>query len=187
MYLLFADILTSLAQQGFLYLVVSNHHLDPVHMKALLTAIEKVEKTYPVGILETGSRIVYSGLEMEQIARGTAMGLEMEKEVHGDVKETSFILHRYPHLVKDGYWELPPFPIDVAEGFRKGLGTFKQMGAALGYVGTPGKASAEYGKFYVEECAGILAELTLKLYRGEALPEISDEMQFVLRNFIELD
>lgn len=100
---LVTDVCKALAEQGFLYLAISNHHLDPVHMKAVLTAIETIESEFPIKILETGSRIVYSGMGLEQIERGKSMGLDMGKEVHADVKETAFILSQYPHLLKDKY------------------------------------------------------------------------------------
>ena len=181
------DIAHSLSSQGFLFLVISNHHLDPVHMKALLTAIDKIESQCPLKILESGSRIVYSGIHMDLQNRIAGAGLAFEKEVHADVKETAFIMHRHPHLLKGIYAGLPPVHIDVGAGFRKGLKTFKQMGATQGYIGSPAKAGPELGRAYLEESAALLAQLALKLYNGDPLPEMQDDIKYILKHYVRLD
>ncbi|MFZ7110122.1 MAG: creatininase family protein [Desulfatiglandales bacterium] len=182
-----ADVCSSLAAQGFRYIVISNHHLDPVHVKAILDAIEEVCGRYDVQIVETLARIVYSGLETEEARAGRAMGLDMNREVHADVKETSFIRYRYPKLVQEEAKDLPPVLIGVEKGFREGLKTFKAMGADEGYIGSPAMATEDLGRLHLEEGAGLTADLALKLHRGEVLPEISDQMKNFFRNRVRLD
>ena len=181
------DVFESIARQGFPFLVISNHHLDPVHMKAIMLAIDKLESEYPIRLLETGSRIAHSGIPMRQNEKILAMGLNPMMELHADVKETGFILYQYPHLIKVDYQKLPATPIDVEAGFRKGLRTFKQMGADKGYLGTPDRATKALGQMYLEECARTLATLTLKMVNNEPLPDMNAEIKLALENFVQLD
>jgi creatinine amidohydrolase len=181
------DICSSLARHGFRYILISNHHLDPVHVKAILTAIEEVSASYTLHVIESASRIVYSGLATEEAAQGQAMGLDMRRELHADVKETSFIKYRYSDLIKQNVSQLPPVLIEVEEGFRKGCTTFKEMGADQGYIGTPAMAREEYGRLHLEEWARLTAELALKLIEGEKLPEMSQRMKRFLDSSVILD
>jgi creatinine amidohydrolase len=111
----------------------------------------------------------------------------MEKEIHADVRETSFIQYRYPELLRESYKSLPPIHVNIEENFRKGVKTFKRMGAEKGYIGTPAQASAEYGKQHLEGGADIIANSALKLYHGERLPEIGKDMLLTMKFFVRLD
>ncbi len=182
------DVCEALAGHGFHYLVIANHHLDPVHMKAILVAVDEVGARFPdLRIIEVMSRVVYAGAETETTRQGRAMGLDMTREIHADVRETAYIRHRYPHLLKAQPRPLPPVSIDVRSGFRKGLTTFKQMGAAMGYLGSPEAATEALGRLHLEENARMAADLALKLIRGEQLPEIPPKIRHYLDNQVELD
>ncbi|MBN2126268.1 MAG: creatininase family protein [Deltaproteobacteria bacterium] len=182
-----ADVCSSLAKYGFRYIVVSNHHLDPVHVKALLTGIEDVESRYDVRIIETAGRIVYAGMETREAGMIRGMGLDPQKEVHADVRETAFVSVHYPSLLRAEGEEIPPVKIDVEKGMREGLKTFRAMGAEQGYLGSPSMAIRELGRLHLEEGAGLTADLALRLIRGEALPEINDRMKHALDKHIRLD
>jgi creatinine amidohydrolase len=181
------DICTSLVRHGFRYIVIANHHLEPVHLKAILTAIQEVSSHHDVRIIETASIIAYSGLHTEETQQGLAMGLDMKREIHADVRETSFVKYRYPHLIKGDVTQLPPVLIDIDAALRKGCSTFKEMGAQEGYLGTPSKSTEEYGRLHLEEGARLTADLALKLLHGEQLPEINAKMKFVLDSHVTLD
>lgn len=180
------DFCSALVKSGFKNIIITNHHLDPVHLKAILTAIEGVASRHDVRIIENIGRIVYSGMEREEIRQGRAMGLNMHTEIHADVRETSFIMHGYPHLIKTDPENLPPVPIDVREGMKKGCKTFKEMGADQGYIGTPALASASYGQLHLEEIARLTADLAMKLINGDELPEIDPHMKKFLETRIRL-
>ena len=184
---LVVDICTSLARHGFRYMVIVNHHLEPVHLKAILTAIQEVSSQHDVSIIETASIIVYSGLHTEETQQGLTMGLDMKREIHADVRETSFVKYRYPHLIKGDVAQLSPVLIDIDDALRKGCSTFKEMGAQEGYLGTPSKATEEYGRLHLEEGARLTADLALKLINGEQLPEINAKMKYVLDSHVTLD
>jgi creatinine amidohydrolase len=184
---LVVDICTSLVRHGFRYMVIANHHLEPMHVKAILTAIQEVSSHHAVRIIETASIIAYSGLHTEETQKGLAMGLDMKREIHADVRETSFIRYRYPHLIKGDVTQLSPVLIDIDEALRKGCSTFKEMGAHEGYLGTPSRSTEEYGRLHLEEGARLTADLALKLIHGEQLPEMNEKMKFVLDSHVTLD
>jgi creatinine amidohydrolase len=181
------EVCTSLARHGFRYMVMCNHHLDPIHVKAILTAIQEVSSLYDVSIIDPASTIVYSGLNSKAIQYGLAMGLDMKQEIHADVKETSYIRYRYPHLLKGDVDQLSPVFVDINEGLRKGHATFKEMGVQAGYIGSPAKSTQEYGRLYLEEGARLIADLALKLIRGEKLPEMSEKMKAAFDSHVTLD
>lgn len=182
-----ADVCSSLAKYGFRYIVVSNHHLDPVHVKAILMGIEEVESRYDVHIIETLGRIVYSGMATQEAALISSMGLDPQREIHADVKETAFVKVKYPPLIKGNVEDISPVKIDVEEGMRAGFKTFKVMGADQGFLGSPSMATEELGRLHLEEGARLTADLAIRLIRGEKLPEINDRMKRVLDKHIRLD
>jgi creatinine amidohydrolase len=182
------DVCRSLADHGFRYMVIANHHLDPVHMKAILQAIDDVSQRNPdVRIIEVLSRVVYAGAETEAKRQGREMGLDMDREVHADVRETAYIRYRYPDLFKPQRASLPPVLIDVEAGIRKGMKTFKQMGAKMGYLGTPEAATEELGRLHLEENARLAAELAVKLVRDEELPHLPTKLKTFFDKHVQLD
>jgi creatinine amidohydrolase len=183
---LLVDFCTGLAKSGFKYIVITNHHLDSVHLKAILEAIDTVTEEFQIKIIETAGRILYSGIAIDEVIKGQQLGLSMKTEVHADVRETSYIKYRYPHLLKEMPTPLPPVLINVREGIRNGLKTFKAMGAEQGYIGSPALASEKLGKIHLEEQARITAEMAIKLITGQALPEIAPSIIDFLKTRVRL-
>ncbi|WP_162459138.1 creatininase family protein [Desulfosarcina ovata] len=182
------DICRAWVGHGFKNLLICNHHLDPVHMKAILSAIRAVEDESEIRIAETMSRTVYAGAENEAITRGRAMGLDMRYEIHADAKETAYIQYRRPELFRaEAAADLDPVRIDVKKGMRDGYTTFKQMGAALGYLGTPRAGDAEYGQLYLDVAVRQTVELAMKLVNGEALPPIHPKIEAFLDKQVKLE
>lgn len=167
------DVCNSFADHDFRYIIIANHHLDPVHMKAILVAIDELKIHNPnVHIIEILSRVHYSGAQTEENKLGRRMGLDMSMEIHADVCETAYIRHRYPELFKPQAEPLPPVLINIKDGLRRGIKTFKQMGANMGYIGSPEAATEALGRLHLEENARHAADFAVKLLRGEAIPEI---------------
>ena len=181
------DVCTSLAGHGFRYMLIVNHHLDPMHMKAILEAIEEVCAAYPVRIAELWSRVIYAGMETEESRRCISMGLDMAQEVHAEARETSYILYQYRHLLKSDPAQLPAVHIDVRKGVAEGSKTFRQMGARMGYIGSPAAAEKDLGRLHLEEGAQLAAELAARLIGGDPLPEISAKMKRFLEDHVQLD
>lgn len=186
LYHLLVDFCSGLAKSGFKYIIIVNHHLDSVHLKAIMAAIETVTKEFQVKIIETAGRILYSGMTLDEITNGEELGLSMKTEVHADVRETSYIKYRYPHLLKQTPEQLSPVLINVREGIRNGLKTFKTMGAEQGYIGSPALASENLGRIHLEEQAQIIAEMVIKLMTGQTLPEINPHIIKYLKTMVSL-
>lgn len=181
------DVCNALAGHGFRNILIFNHHMDPVHMKAILDAVDAVSAAYDLRIAELLSRIYYAGIESEEDRYVRSMGLEMEKEIHADAKETAYIAYRYPELVKVDPQTLPAVHIDVRDKYSKGMKTFKAMGAQMGYIGSPSAATKSLGQLHLENGARLAAELIGKMMKGDPLPEISPKMKHILKNQIQLD
>jgi creatinine amidohydrolase len=182
------DVCTSLAIHGFRYMLIANHHLDPVHMKAILKAVDEVSDHHPdVRITEVLSRVVFSGLGTKAKQLGEEMGLDMAREIHADARETAYFRYRYPELYKRPTEPLPPVRIDVRAEMLKGVPTFKQMGAALGYLGSPEAATQALGKTHLEENARLAADLAHKLVNGDPLPELPSKVKAYFDQYVALD
>jgi creatinine amidohydrolase len=186
-YQVVTDVLTSLTDAGFAYIAITNHHLDPVHMKAILKAVDEVAVRSKALIFESASRIHYSGTHSDEYEQGMKMGVDMEKEVHAEIRETSFVLHRYPQLVKTAYQRLSPVHVDIKAEMKKGRRTFRQMGADQGYIGSPHLATESMGKLHLEEGARRIADLIVAAMRNESLPAIRPEVRHFLDNHVQLD
>ena len=181
------DVCRSWIGHGFKLILFCNHHLDPIHMKAILWALETVQADSDACIAETMSRSIYAGLENEAIAHGQAMGLDMRFEIHADAKETAYVRYRRPELFKPEAAPLDPVKIDVRKGMQSGHTTFKQMGAELGYIGSPAQSNPDFGRLHIEACTRQAVELALKLINGEPLPTIDPRMWAFLDRYVELD
>ncbi len=180
------DVCSSLARHGFKYVIISNHHLDMVHVKAISVAINKVMSKYDITVYEPGSALVYSGKFQEETTGGEP-DAGAHTEIHADIKETSYIKYKYPELLKDCYKDLPPCYVDIRKSFKEGNKGFKQMGAEKGYIGTPAEATLKRGKVQLEQWSSFLANSALRLYKGEQLPQINQRMRSVFKYHVKLD
>lgn len=186
LYNLLIDFCSGLAKSGFKYIVIVNHHLDSVHLKAILEAIDAVCEHFKVKIIETAGRILYSGTPTHEIRQVEELGLSKKTEVHADIRETSYIKYRYPHLIKQNSEDFPAVLIDIKEGLEKGCKTFKAMGASQGYIGTPALASVGLGKIHLEEQGRLTADMVIQLLTGQPLPEMSPGILKYLKKHVRL-
>jgi creatinine amidohydrolase len=162
------DVCSALAGHGFKFMVISNHHMDPAHMNAILNAVEELNTCLDVRIIETCSQHFrhHPASLLEQKGRELDLSdLDMRLEIHADVKETSYILYRRPELCGRDYKQLPDRKIDLREGLRNGKTTFRQMGAASGYIGSPGRASPKIGRIYFDEFSQSVAQMAIGLLK----------------------
>lgn len=180
---LLIDICSCVASHKFNKLILINHHLDLVHVKAILEAIKEVKTKYQIEIIESASVLFYSDMQIKDELL-EKMDCYSRNEIHADVKETSFIMYKYPELLRKNYKELNPVYIDIENEIRMGKKYFEEMGAIQGYIGSPAKANLKYGEYHLKTGAKHVADLCMKLYRGEEIPQISHRMQYVLDNFI---
>ena len=186
LYNLVVDFCTGLAKSGFHYAIIVNHHLDSVHMKALLEAIDTVCRQYHIQVIETAGRILYSRMPLIELQEVRELNLSMKTEIHADIRETAYIAYSHPHLLKTSVTNMPAVLIDVKEGLTQGHTTFREMGANQGYIGSPAMASPELGKIHLEEQASITADLIVRLMHGEPLPEMSPGFLKYLKENVQL-
>lgn len=177
---LIADLCTSIARHGFRRVLIVNHHMDLFHIRALLQAAEEVSRRCSIRVVEASSAIFFTGGSAGGGDLAEAEENEDDMEIHADVRETSFMLHRHPHLVKACYKELAPVSIRIADELRQGHIYFEQMGAVDGYMGSPSQATADLGEVHLEIGAKAIARLTRRLLRNEDILQIGPHMQRVL-------
>ncbi len=179
--LLITDLCRSLARHGFRKVLLVNHHMDLFHIRALLQAVEEVNGSSCIRVVEASSAILFTGEGAAGEQNPSQSGHE-ETEIHADVRETSFMLHRHPRLVRAWYRELPPVRIRIAEELRQGHIYFDEMGAAEGYMGSPALATAAFGAAHLETGARAVAGLARRLLRNEHIVQIGPHMERVLRH-----
>ena len=50
--------------------------------------------------------------------------------------------------------------------------SFKQLGLKDGYIGSPARADADYGRWFFNETVNVLVESSKNLYEGKKPPEL---------------
>ena len=50
--------------------------------------------------------------------------------------------------------------------------TFKQLGLKDGYIGSPARADADYGRWFFNETVNVLVESAKNLFEGKKQPEL---------------
>ena len=184
---LISELCESIVKSGFRYIIIVNHHLDSIHLKAILEAIDEVEKKTDVRIVETAGRTLYSGIYLHELEECKKLGLDIKTEVHADVRETSYILYKDKTLLKQDLSAVKPVLIDIKQGLKDGIKTFRAMGAAAGYIGSPAHANAELGRIHLEEQGALIAEMATALFTGGSLPEMNPAITRYLQDRVELE
>ncbi|RLF42091.1 MAG: hypothetical protein DRN17_08120 [Thermoplasmata archaeon] len=161
-------ILHSVSKMGFKYVIICNFHMDPHHIKAIHSAMDKVKG---INVCEPFSAYHYAGNLWPSI--------EEEGEVHADMKETSIALALFPKLVKE-WQKLPPVKIKM-DGPDALFKTMKEMGAEQGYVGAPSLANEEYGKKFMEKLVKICIDTSKSMIEGEQLPSLPTKIKLLLK------
>ena len=118
---------------GFSRVVVVNNHLEPEHIEAVAAAVAAVPGAlFPSQLTKRWGRTLG-----EEFRRG---------DCHAGSYETSLVLAARPELVRDDVRAtLEVVPISLSKAIREGKVTFKAMGAARGYFGSPALGTAAEG------------------------------------------
>ncbi|MFV3013176.1 creatininase family protein [Clostridium botulinum] len=177
------DLGESISRAGFKKMVIVNHHLDLGHIKAIENAKDILNKECSLKVLEVASSIIYSRSEKEN-AKIVKNDLDMKREIHADVRETSFMLFKHPELVKDCYSTLYPIYLDMKEFIKSGGSCWKEYGIKEGYIGSPAKGSKEKGKIQFEGMIKNTVELIFKFIRYGYMPELSKEIKIAMNYMI---
>jgi len=164
-----AEQLRLVADMDFSYLMLLTFHMDLHHVKAIHAAMKKASR-HGLTVCEPLTPHFYQGTLWPPMDEG---------EVHADAKETSLGLALFPELVRD--WQKQP-PVDVDVGGPAALyHTMRELGAEQGYVGTPSRATREYGELFMEQMTDICVDAARALPAGEALPRLPARIRLLFR------
>lgn len=168
---LVADVGAQVAQNGFKWIFVMTGHASPPHGIAVNDACDFVSETFNVSMLNV-SGLFRADAAIRARARTIALKHFSARElasfglyVHAGVAETSVNLALRPTLVKREFKKLPS---------QAGL-TFDELQEIAsrpgwhGYLSTPAKATAAYGREIETWWVDGLTELMLRAARGENL------------------
>ncbi|WP_102398922.1 creatininase family protein [Haloimpatiens massiliensis] len=178
---LLIDFGASISRSGINKMVIINHHLDLGHIKAIENAREHLLDKFNIKLLEVASRMIYSD---ENHKDSIQKEEDNQREIHADIRETSFMLYKHPQLVKDCYKDLEPVYLDMKKFIMSGEKCFRENGIIEGYIGSPGNATFEYGEKQFQDMITQTGTLILKFLKGEAIPEISSVIKAAM-NHIE--
>ncbi|KEI96829.1 creatininase [Clostridium botulinum A2B3 87] len=177
------DLGESISRAGFKKMVIVNHHLDLGHIKAIENAKNMLNKECSLKVLEVVSSIIYSQSKKEN-AKIVKNDLDMEREIHADVRETSFMLFKHPELVKDCYSTLEPIYMDMKEFIKSDGRCWREYGIEEGYIGSPAKGSKEKGKVQFEDMVKNTVELIFKFIQYGYVPELSKKIKIAMNYLI---
>ena len=166
-----ADIGGQIAQNGFNWIFVMNGHGAPTHNVAINEACDFISETFSVTMLHVTA--LFRADEAIQ-AEGKKISLKhfsssdlasFGMDVHAGVGETSGMLAVRPDLVDSSYKTL-------ASRAGHSLDELREIASRpgwQGYLSSPSKANASYGRAVEAWWAQGFAELILRAVRGENL------------------
>ncbi len=169
---------SSLASHGFKYLIICTYHMAIGHLKGIYSGMGHVMRKYDMRICEPWSPYFYNG-EVEK--REPKLGFDTSKEMHAGFRETSLMKYQYPYLVDESHKKLQNIYRDLQSPRVLGK-TFKELGLENGYVGSPARADADYGRWYFNETVNVYVESALDLYGGKELPELPKKIKMIMKS-----
>jgi creatinine amidohydrolase len=168
---LVADVGGQLAQNGFKWIFVLNGHGAPGHSIAINEACDFISETFRVtmlhlsGLFKADAAIQARGEKIKARYFSAAEISSFGMDVHAGVDETSAILAIRPDLVRLDYKTLP-------DRAGRTLDELREIATARGwqgYLSSPSKATAAYGRAIEEWWIDGFTELVLRAVRGEDL------------------
>lgn len=108
------------------------------------------------------------------------LDFDTSKEFHAGFRETSLMKYQYPYLVDESYKNLQSIYRDLSSPRVIGK-TFKQLGLKDGYVGSPARADANYGRWFFNETVNVYVNATIDLYEGKKPPELPKHIKTAMK------
>ncbi len=167
------DIGSNLARHGFKYLIICTYHMALPHLKGVLSAIKKLEKKYDMKCYEPWSPYFYGGMIEKNEPK---LGFDTSKEVHAGFRETSLMKYQYPYLLDESYKDLQSIYRNLNSPKVVGK-KFKELGLKKGYVGSPARADADYGRWFYGETVKVFVKAAKDLYDGKELINLPDDVK----------
>jgi creatinine amidohydrolase len=166
---LVADIGGQIAQNGFKWIFVMNGHGGPPHNIAINEACDFVSETFNVTMLHltalfrADAAIQSQGRRIREKYFSPAEITSFGMDVHAGVGETSAMLALRPDLVDSGYKRLPG---RVGHNFGE-LREIALQPGWQGYLSSPAKANAAYGRAFEAWWVEDFTDLILRAIRGQ--------------------
>jgi creatinine amidohydrolase len=178
---LVSDVGAQVAQNGFKWIFVLNGHGAPTHSIALNEACDFVSETFRVTMLHVTG--LFGGDAAIQI-RGEKMNASSFRadelssfgmDVHAGVRETSGVLAVRPDLVRPDFKSLPSQAGPSLEALRE----IATRPGWQGYLSSPARATAAYGRAIEEWWIDGFTDLMLRAVKGENMfvhPRVPDSV-----------
>ena len=171
---------SSLAINGFKYMVICTYHMGLGHLRGIYSAMTKLEAKYNMRSTEPWGPIFYS----DEIAKKEPkLGFDTEKELHAGFRETSLMKYQYPYLVDESYKDLQSIYRDMNSPRVIGK-SFKQLGLTDGYIGSPSRADADYGRWFFHETVKAYVQGALDLFSGKKQKDFPAKIKIAMKTFI---
>jgi creatinine amidohydrolase len=166
---LVVDVGAQIAQNGFKWIFVLNGHGAPTHGIALNQACDFVSEMFRVTMLHLTAVFTADAAIQSRGEKIKARHFRPDElssfgmDVHAGVSETSQLLAVHPNLVRPVYKSLP----SQAGGSLEELRQIATLPGWQGYLSSPGKATAAYGRAVKEWWIAGFTDLILRAVRGE--------------------
>lgn len=159
---------SSLGNHGFKFFIICTYHMAIGHLKGIYSAMKKLESEFGMKVCEPWGPYFHNN-EMEK--REPKLSFDTSKELHAGFRETSLMKYQYPYLVDESYKNLQNIYRDMNSPRVLGK-TYKQLGLKDGYIGSPARADADYGRWFFSETVNVFVKSALDLYEGKKPPEL---------------
>ena len=112
--------------------------------------------------------------------REPKLGFDTSKEIHAGFRETSLMKYQYPYLVDESYKDLQSIYRDMNSPRVLGK-KFKDLGLKDGYVGSPARADADYGRWYFSETVNVFVKAAIDLHSGKKQQDLPPRIKSIMK------
>lgn len=154
-----SSVCEGLRNAGFALVCVTNHHLEPEHVRAVEAAISKANASVGAVCFANQCTRRWGRTLSSEFKRGAC---------HAGSYETSLVLAAQPALVRESIrGSLPDVDVSLSDAIRDGKTDFVAMGLTHAYAGAPREASASEGEeLYAKLTEMIVTEVCEALGNG---------------------
>ncbi len=167
----------SLGNFGFKYMTICTYHMAVGHLKGIYGAMKKIRSKLGMYVTEPWGPYFHSGMIQKNEPK---LGFDTTKERHAGFRETSLMKYQYPYLVADSHKNLQSIYRDLQSPKIIGK-TFKQIGLKDGYVGSPARADADYGRWFFTETVKVYYNGTIDMLNGKKPPELPRKLRTAMK------
>jgi creatinine amidohydrolase len=148
------------------------------HLKGIYSAMNKLKNKYNMKVCEPWGPFFFSD---EIKNREPKLRFDSSKELHAGFRETSLMKYQYPYLVDESYKKLQSIYRDLESPRIIGK-KFKELGLKEGYVGSPSKADADYGRWFFNEIVNVYIRATINLYENNEILELPNIKKIIMKS-----